>query len=100
MMVYENSGHLFGDCSLSSLYWSFILDAFKWSIAPPYNVFDLLSLISMGYLFHGAKKDLWLASNKVFFWKLWCELNSSIFKDIASTFENFMHLVLFNYLYW
>lgn len=62
--------------------------------------FGYFSTCFCGSSFSGAKKTFWLAINQTFFWYLWCKRNAWIFRDLFSSFDSFLDLILFHTLYW
>lgn len=80
----KQSRHLFVHCPFAFKYWVWILDAFGWSLPLPNNIYDILASIFVGHPFHGTKKTLWPAFNRVFLWFLWGERNGMTFRYVFS----------------
>lgn len=90
----EFPGHLFMPCLFASPFWIVVFKAFEWPMPFANNVYDLLASVFVGHPFCDSMKILWLALIHVFLWHLWGERNGHTFKDVSSSFDHFMNMVL------
>lgn len=86
----EHPCHPFSHCSYVSQLWLKVFGTFGWSVALPNDIFSILALVFVGHSFQ---------FNIILFWFLGCERNSRFCRDVFSTLNSFLDLILFHSYY-